>query len=67
MHSGQLATLRDVVNFYAAGGGAPTAGTRDPVLAPLGLSEAQKDDLVAFLESLTLDPLPSELSTPETR
>ena len=67
MHSGQLATLRDVVNFYAAGGGTPTAGSRDPVLAPLGLSDAQKDDLVAFLESLTLDPLPSELSTPETR
>jgi len=67
MHSGQLATLRDVVNFYAAGGGTPAAGRRDPLLAPLGLSEAQKDDLVAFLESLTLDPLPRELSTPVTR
>lgn len=54
MHSGVFATLDDVVAFYDAGGG--TAENRSPLLRPLGLSDAEKADLVAFLESLTGDP-----------
>lgn len=51
MHSGVFDTLADVVAFYNAGGGADgTAG-----LEPLGLSDDQQADLVAFLESLTGD------------
>jgi cytochrome c peroxidase len=46
MHSGVLATLPDVVAFYNAG---------NAQLAPLGLSDADQADLVAFLESLTGD------------
>lgn len=51
MHDGSLATLRDVVDFYDAGNGADPQ--RDPRLRRLNLSELQKKQLVAFLESLT--------------
>ncbi len=51
MHDGSLATLRDVVNFYDAG------NSQDPQLDKrlrrLNLSAQQKQQLVAFLESLT--------------
>lgn len=46
MHNGVFATLADVVDFYNHGGG------EDSELEPLGLSEAQRQDLVSFLESL---------------
>lgn len=53
MHDGSLATLRDVVEHYARGGaGHPNT---DPTIHPLDLSEGDKNDLVAFLGSLT-DP-----------
>ena len=42
MHNGSLATLRDVVRFY----------DEQSVIAPLGLTEPEIDDLVAYLESL---------------
>jgi cytochrome c peroxidase len=49
MHNGSLATLHDVVWFYNDGGGpAGTAG-----LPPLGLSDTEIDQLVAFLETLS--------------
>jgi cytochrome c peroxidase len=51
MHDGSLATLREVVDFYARGG-VPNEGL-DPRIRPLDLSEEEKRDLVAFLESLT--------------
>lgn len=54
MHNGMLATLRDVVEFYNAGGGSNEfAKTKSPLIEPLGLSDAEIDDLVAFLESLS--------------
>ena len=53
MHDGSLATLEDVVDFY--NNGAIAAPGRDPLLAPLGLSESDKRALVAFLQSLTGD------------
>jgi cytochrome c peroxidase len=49
MHSGQMATLADVVEFYNLGGGDPEHGP----LVPLHLSAEQKSDLVTFLEALT--------------
>jgi cytochrome c peroxidase len=51
MHDGALATLGDVVAFYDAGG-VPNPGL-DSRIRPLGLSETQRRDLVAFLEALT--------------
>jgi cytochrome c peroxidase len=53
MHDGSLATLADVVDHYDQGGsGSPNT---DPTLHPLGLSDDEKRDLIAFLESLTDD------------
>lgn len=51
MHDGSLPTLRDVIDFYDAGGGAQTPKSR--LLRRLSLTEPEKGDLVAFLESLT--------------
>jgi cytochrome c peroxidase len=51
MHNGSLPTLRDVVQFYNQGG-VPNE-VLDPLIHPLGLSEEEVEDLVAFLESLT--------------
>jgi cytochrome c peroxidase len=53
MHNGSLATLREVVELYNAGG-VPNE-VLDPLVRPLGLSPGEIDDLVAFLESLTGD------------
>ncbi len=62
MHDGSLATLAEVVAFYDRGGG--DSATKDSRLAPLGLSEGERADLVAFLESLAgsaVDRAPEEL------
>jgi cytochrome c peroxidase len=51
MHTGQLASLTDVVVFINAGGGeGGYPGTSE--IHPLGLTALQQSDLVAFLESL---------------
>jgi cytochrome c peroxidase len=58
MHNGMLETLRDVVEFYNAGGGENEfADTKSPLIQPLGLSGAEVDDLVAFVESLSGDEI----------
>ncbi len=61
MHDGAYATLWDVVDHYNFGGGTGQyAGTKDPAIAPLLLTDAELGDVVAFL--LALDdgpPLPS--------
>jgi cytochrome c peroxidase len=50
MHDGSLRSLKEVVESYNRGG---TANANlDSVLAPLGLSEEEMRDLVAFLEAL---------------
>ena len=51
MHDGSLSTLRDVIDFYNAGGGPQQP--KSVLLRKLNLSEREKNDLVAFLESLT--------------
>ena len=52
LHDGSAATLRDVIELYDAGG-----QVRRPSLSaeivPLGLTPQEKDDLLAFLETLT--------------
>jgi cytochrome c peroxidase len=53
MHDGSIASLREVVAFYDAGG-VPNEEL-DPSIKPLGLDQSDADDLVAFLESLTGD------------
>ncbi len=55
MHNGMFETLADVVEFYDAGGGADI--NKDDRLKPLGLTAAERSDLVAFLEALSGEPL----------
>jgi cytochrome c peroxidase len=56
MHDGTLTSLTEVVEFYNAG------GRRNPYLSklirPLNFSAQDKIDLIAFLESLTGEPMP---------
>ena len=63
MHDGSIPTLEGVVEHYSRGGRVITEGPlagdgranpyKDPLIAPIDLTEQQKADLVAFLESLT--------------
>lgn len=68
MHNGSFWDLKEVVEFYNQGGGSNdfTDGTmaksKSPLIKPLGLSEEQVDDLVAFLEAFSGDEL--ELKAP---
>lgn len=50
MHDGSLSTLAAVIDFYDAGG-VPNEGL-DPRIRALDLTPEQKQDLIAFLESL---------------
>jgi cytochrome c peroxidase len=60
MHSGQIRSLKAVVDFYDAGGGDPPAsGSKSPLMVPLHLSATERSDLVAFMETLTGDPVPA--------
>lgn len=59
MHNGMFDTLFEVVAFYNEGGGDDV--NKDARLKPLGLSFSEQKELVAFLESLSGDPL----TTPE--
>src|ERR1051325_5139072 len=51
MHDGSLATLRQVIDFYNAGGG--NNQPKSMLLRKLNLTEMEKSDLLAFLESLS--------------
>ena len=51
MHDGSFPTLEAVIDYYNRGG-TPHTG-QDPRIQPLDLSDEQRMDLVAFLESLT--------------
>lgn len=65
MHNGAFATIADVVDFYNQGGGPnQTAG-----LKPLGLTKAEKADLVAFLNALSMEEplIRPEPELPETQ
>ncbi|HMC16782.1 MAG TPA: cytochrome c peroxidase, partial [Albitalea sp.] len=50
-HDGSAATLRDVVDHYVKGGVDQT--NLSTSMKPLNLSEEEKNDLVAFMQSLT--------------
>ena len=55
MHNGVIKTLAGVVDFYNAGGGKDPL--KDKRIKPLGLSAKEKAALVAFLETLSGDPI----------
>lgn len=51
MHNGSILTLDEVIERYNQGGSSFT--NKDPMIQPLGLTEAEKADLKAFLLTLT--------------
>jgi cytochrome c peroxidase len=51
LHDGSAKTLREVIDLYDRGG-VPNPNL-DPLMLPLRLTERERQDLVAFLESLT--------------
>jgi cytochrome c peroxidase len=53
MHDGSIETLDDVVSYYDRGGDQNLE--LDPEIRPLGLTQAEKSALVAFLQSLSGD------------
>lgn len=55
MHDGSIATLDDVVEFYARGGNVAESPNpyRSPFIKSFAISEDEKAALVAFLQSLT--------------
>ncbi|MEE8169823.1 MAG: cytochrome c peroxidase [Phycisphaerae bacterium] len=62
MHQGQFATLREVLHYYSTLEGAlPPGHHRESILAPLGLTAGETDDLLAFLETLTEAPVAESL------
>ena len=50
MHNGSQATLEDVVRHYEKGGIA--RASRSPMMQPVQLTQAERRDLVAFMETL---------------
>jgi cytochrome c peroxidase len=61
-HNGSARTLEDVIWHYDIGGGEPGkfAGDMDPKMRQLRLSDTEVTDLIAFLRSLTGEPVPEE-------
>ena len=67
MHDGSAATLEDVIAHYAAGGRTIAEGPnrgighdnpgKSPTVRGFSLTGEQRDDLIAFLRSLTDEPL----------
>ena len=51
MHDGSIATLADVVRHYEKGG--IDRPSRSPLLQPLRLTDEERADLVAFMQTLT--------------
>jgi cytochrome c peroxidase len=51
MHDGRFATLEQVIDYYASGGGSSPG--KSPRIRGFAISESEGRDLVAFLESLT--------------
>ena len=52
MHNGAFFTLDEVIDFYNEGGGQGLSVTSS-LLKPLGLSDTEKQELLAFLETLS--------------
>lgn len=63
MHTGDLATLADVIDFYRWGGTTSGfSGTKDQRMLPLEIDDADAEALDAFLQTLTGEPIPGELT-----
>jgi cytochrome c peroxidase len=56
MHDGSVPTLAAVIDLYDRGG--VERASRSPLIKPLGLTQNEKADLLAFLHTLTARPTP---------
>lgn len=56
MHDGSQKTLEEVITFYNKGG--EKNPWLDPLVVPLGLTDPEKADLVAFMKALDGEPYP---------
>jgi len=63
MHDGSFPTLEAVVEHYNNGATPMPNGTPNARIQPLYLTPAEESELVAFLRTLTGQPLPPELSS----
>jgi cytochrome c peroxidase len=61
-HNGSMRSLEEVVHFYNRGGGEPGtyAGVKDPRIRPLQLTPQEESELVAFLRTLTGNPVDAQ-------
>lgn len=59
MHDGAFKTLEEVINFLDKGGG--QSPDLSPLVKPLGLTDQEKADLIAFLQALTGEPVKFEM------
>ena len=57
MHDGSIATLEQVIEHYDSGG--VDRPSRSDLIRPLGLKPEEKSDLLAFLKTLTGNPVPT--------
>lgn len=64
MHGGHFDTLEEVVEFYSTLAPTVEVGHREEMLEPLGLSEGEVDEIVAFLRSLSGERPPERLLRP---
>jgi cytochrome c peroxidase len=62
MHTGGLRTLEEVVEHYNRGADPTATGEVAAQLQPLYLTDREQSQLVAFLKTLTGEPLPAELA-----
>jgi cytochrome c peroxidase len=53
MHDGSIATLSEVIDHYAAGGRKRNRRQTDAFVNPFTITESERADIIAFLESLT--------------
>ncbi len=51
MHDGRFETLEEVMDHYNSGG--HRQANTDPLIQPLGLTEKQKQQVIAFVKTLT--------------
>ncbi len=58
-HNGTAKTLKEVMEHYNRGG--DNKENLDPNIHPLNLSEQEMDDIVAFMQALTMPPKPFTL------
>jgi cytochrome c peroxidase len=70
MHNGSVPDLRSVIEVYNQGGydaeGVIRNVTQSPLIKPLGLTEQEIDDLIAFMQTLTGDNVAELISDANT-